>query len=83
MLNRSVLPGPIQENANDADWRNPTPSGEQLAPARCLLMHGFVPKAIGRLFDGAAGQTGGYMRQRLPLTIDLNPGSSDTLEVER
>jgi hypothetical protein len=31
MLNRYVLLGPIQENANDADWRNSTPSGEQVA----------------------------------------------------
>ena len=30
MLNRYVLLGPIQENANDADWRNSTPSGEQV-----------------------------------------------------
>jgi hypothetical protein len=42
-----------------------SPSGEQLAPARCLVMRGFVPKAMASLFVGAAGKTVGYMRQRL------------------
>jgi hypothetical protein len=35
-----------------------SPSGEQLAPARCLVMRGFVPKAMASLFVGAAGKTG-------------------------
>ena len=48
-----------------------SPSGEQLAPARCLVIHGFFPKAS--LFVGAAGKTGGYVRQRL-----LGPTSSTT-----
>jgi hypothetical protein len=60
-----------------------SPSGEQLAPARHSLCIGFDPKAMASLFVGAAGKTGGYMRQRLPLSKRSNPGSSDTLEVER
>ena len=60
-----------------------SPSGEQLAPARRLVMHWIRSQGNGSLFVGAAGKTGGYMRQRLPLSKRSNPGSSDTLEVER
>ena len=34
-----------------------SPSGEQLAPAVCLVMQRFVPKATASLFVGAAGNT--------------------------
>jgi hypothetical protein len=42
-----------------------SPSGEQLAPARCLVMHGFVRKAMASLLVGSAGKTGGYITKRI------------------
>jgi hypothetical protein len=47
-----------------------SPSGEQLAPARRLVMHWIRSQGNGSLFVGAAGKTGGYRRQRLPLSSD-------------